>query len=157
MGGESVVVFSLESYAGAILDFKKLFAMHWQENAVYKDIPLNPDYDTYQKIDELGSLAAYTARIGAGQELIAYAVFLIRSSHLHYKEHAWAMNDIIWVHPDHRNLGIGNGLVDCWQADLKRRGIHVVHVNSKVAQPALGHLLKFRGYDNIELGWSKRL
>jgi GNAT superfamily N-acetyltransferase len=97
------------------------------------------------------------------EKLIGYAIFVVKpgkftpGGHPHYQRHGWAMNDIIWLHPEHRNLGIGGQFVEYWEADLFARGIHVVHVNTKVSHPELAFLLKNCGYAKIEEGYEKRL
>ena len=97
----------------------------------------------------------YTVRNETNQ-LVGYAVFFMRK-HLHYKGHSWAANDIICVHPDYRDGKIGTNLVQFWEQDLQARGIHVVHVNVKVAHPALGFVLRLEKYTTVEHGLEKRL
>jgi len=150
------VTFAVEHYDQLVEDLKVLLPAHWAENSVYDDIPLDPDWEIYRKLDDMGSIAAYTVRLGVEKHLIGYSIFFVRK-HQHYKQHSWAVNDVIWLHPAHRNMGVGRELVRIWELDLADRGIAVVHVNAKTAQPALGYLLKACGYANIEQGWSKRI
>ena len=132
-----------------------LIAAHWVEIAVWPDIPLDPDWSGYENLEKAGMLVIYTVRNETNQ-LVGYAVFFMRK-HLHYKGHSWAANDIIWVHPDYRDGKIGTNLVQFWEQDLQARGIHVVHVNVKVAHPALGFVLRLEKYTTVEHGLEKRL
>ena len=132
-----------------------LIAAHWVEIAVWPDIPLDPDWSGYENLEKAGMLVIYTVRNETNQ-LVGYAVFFMRK-HLHYKSHSWAANDIVWVHPDYRDGKIGANLVQFWEQDLQARGIHVVHVNVKVAHPALGLVLRREKYKTVESGLEKRL
>jgi GNAT superfamily N-acetyltransferase len=132
-----------------------LIAAHWREIAVWQDIPLDPDWELYEALEKSGRLAIYTVRTD-NEKLVGYAVFVTRQ-HAHYKKHSWALNDIVFVHPDYRDGRIGRNLVRFWEQDLKARGIHVVHVNVKVAHPALDLVLRFEKYKTVESGLEKRL
>ena len=67
------------------------------------------------------------------------------------------MNDIIWIHPEHRNFGLGKMFVDFWEEDLKSRGVQLIQMGSKLAHPALGALLIGCGYAPVETVFHKRL
>ena len=132
-----------------------LIVAHWREIAVWQDIPLDPEWTTYEHLEKAGMLVIYTVRT-VNEKLVGYAVFAMRK-HIHYKNHSWAHNDIVFVHPDYRDGRIGRQLVRFWEQDLKARGIHVVHVNVKVAHPALDLVLRFEKYTTVESGLEKRL
>ena len=132
-----------------------LIEAHWREIAVWQDIPLDPDWAAYENLERLGMLVIYTARTD-NDKLVGYSVFFMRK-HMHYKGHSWAANDITFVHPDYRDGRVGRNMVRFWEQDLKARGIHVVHVNVKVAHPALGFLLRLEKYKTTENGLEKRL
>ena len=136
-------------------EIQALIEAHWREIAVWQDIPLAPNWDIYYQLEKSNSMVTYTVRDDANT-LVGYAVFFMRS-HIHYKDHIWALNDIVWVHPDCRDGKIGKRLVEYWEKDLQLRGVHVVHVNVKVAHPALGLILKWSKYKMVESGHEKRL
>jgi hypothetical protein len=153
--------FQKERYTEVIDDIKPLLVEHWRELATYQDIRLDPEYEFYRKSDELGLLHIYTVReqyLGQNHgDLIGYSIFFVRPSHHHYAGASWAMNDIVWIRSDRRQVGLGRQFVSYWDADLKKRGVDVVNVRAKVAQPALAFLLKDCGYEVIEAGYEKRL
>ena len=146
---------AVETLADVKEECGDLIAAHWVEIAVWPDISLDPDWSGYENLEKAGMLVIYTVRNETNQ-LVGYAVFFMRK-HLHYKGHSWAANDIIWVHPDYRDGKIGANLVQFWEQDLQARGIHVVHVNVKVAHPALGLVLRREKYKTVESGLEKRL
>jgi GNAT superfamily N-acetyltransferase len=144
--------FSIETYDEVIADIRPLLIDHWLELAAYSDIPLDPNYDHYQALDRAGLIRIYTARLDGA--LIGYVIMTVIKSHPHYRGQAWAVSDIVLVLKEHRNFGVGNGLFDLLEDDLKGS---VVQIHTKNAHPELQILLKSRGYDPIETTFSKRL
>jgi len=145
----------IETLADVRDECEDLIAEHWREIAVWQDIPLDPEWPMYEALEKSQRLFIYTVRTDNGK-LVGYAVFLLRN-HLHYKKHIWALNDIVFVHPDYRDGRIGRRLVQFWEQDLKARGVHVVHVNVKIGHPALDLVLRFEKYKTVESGLEKRL
>jgi len=145
----------IETLADERDECEDLIAEHWREIAVWQDIPLDPEWPMYEALEKSQRLFIYTVRTDNGK-LVGYAVFLLRN-HLHYKKHIWALNDIVFVHPDYRDGRIGRRLVQFWEQDLKARGVHVVHVNVKIGHPALDLVLRFEKYKTVESGLEKRL
>jgi GNAT superfamily N-acetyltransferase len=149
-----MLTIKVEKLADVKDECQELIEHHWREIAVWQDIPLSPNWAGYDAMEKAGALVIYTVR--DEKKLVGYAVFFMRT-HLHYKEHIWALNDIVWVHPDYRDGKIGPQLVKFWETDLRYRGVHVVHVNVKTAHPALGFVLKKTKYKTVESGHEKRL
>jgi GNAT superfamily N-acetyltransferase len=135
-------------------DLRPHLEAHWQELALYKDeIPLDPDWHSYRIFVGIGSVRVYTVRLNG--TLIGYALFTVLSRHLHYN-HRWAINDILWIDPEHRNMGNGNGLCDTFEEDLRREGPIVIHIETKEMHPELAYLLRARGYGPVGPSFSKR-
>ena len=150
-------LFSRERYADAIEDVKPLLMAHWRELALFQnDIPLDPDFEVYQALDKAGALAAYMIRQETDRRLVGYGVYFLRKHH-HYRQHMWAVSDIILVERSHRNAGVGNGLFDFMEPDLKAQGVAVMHTMTKVMHPELAALLQMRGHDKVEVSYAKRL
>lgn len=143
-----------ETWDEMVDDIKPLLHDHWEELALYKDdIPLDPDFEQYRAIYDAGILRPYGTRLNG--KLIGYALFTVTQRHPHYK-HRWAINDIIFIHPDHRNFGCGSGLFDCFEKELNSWGPVVIHITGKTDHPELAMLLTARGYGHVEFGYSKR-
>lgn len=146
--------YAAEEYASFIEEMKPLLSEHWRELALFQeDIPLEPDYEFYEKAHNMGLIRTYTVRVDG--RLLGYAMFRVLY-HSHYKSHRWADCDIIWVHPEHRNAGVGNGLFEFLEEHLRRDGPIVIHVTAKCAHPELSYLLASRGYAMVEVGHSRR-
>jgi GNAT superfamily N-acetyltransferase len=152
---KQLLEFKEERVADLIDELKPLFAEHWRELALYQeDIPLDPDYDVYLALDKAGVLAPFIVRKDGA--IIGYAVYLVRK-HPHYRSHTWALADLFWVHPDHRNAGVGTLLFENVEAALAVKGVDVMHTTIKEAHPEAGFLLNMRGHVKVESGFSKRL
>jgi hypothetical protein len=120
------------------------------------EIPLDPDWATYEKAFAVGLMTIYTIRVGGNGELVGYIIFMITPRHLNY-DHRWAKDITIWLHRDHRNLGAATGLFDCFEKDLRKDGPIVVQIETRAGHPALEYLLQSRGYDPTGKFFGKRL
>lgn len=150
-----MITFGLEPYASVIDDIRPLLAEHWRELAMYQDsIPLEPDFDKYRLLCDAGVLKIYTARDDG--DLIAYSIYVITQRHMHYL-HRWAINDIVFVKPEHRNFGVGTGLYEFLETDLARGGPIVITTETKADHPELAGLLLSRGHSIVGTVLSKRL
>ncbi len=149
------IVYARETYDQIIEELRPLLPIHWQELAVYKDIPLDPDYEFYKRVADADRLMIYTARNGGA--LIGYAIFSIHPRHPHYATLKYAINDIIWLHPDQRHKKIGLGFREFWDKQLYDMGVQLVVIDTKVSHPDLMYLLKNGGYTTRSAGLEKRL
>ena len=135
-------------------DCLPLIHSHWHEVALNKDsIKLSPDWDEYQRLDDSGVLRIYTARDGA--KLVGYFVLIVSKS-LHYKDHKFAVNDILFMDKDYRKGSVAIKLLRFAEKILKADGVSLMMVNTKVHQP-FDPLMERLGYNLIERIYSKNL
>jgi len=133
---------------------KHLLELHWEEIALNKDhIKLNPDWEAYYELEAQGKLKVFTARDGLN--LVGYFVVVV-SSHLHYKDHIFAANDVIYLHKDYRKSFAGVSLVKFAERCLKDDGVSVLTINTKVHQP-FDKMLDRLEFENTERVYSKYL
>lgn len=144
--------FQIELTASIEDEIKTLIKDHWEEIALNKDvIKLNPDFEAYKRLEAEGYLGIYTCRFDG--ELVGY--FVILATHnLHYKDHIFATNDIIYLKPEHRNKSAGKELIEFAENDLKERGVSVLAINTKVHQP-FDKLMEHMGFNLIERVYAK--
>lgn len=129
-----------------------LFYNHWEEIALYKDkIKLNPDWSFYEAIYESGNLGIYTVR--KDEKLIGYFI-VVAKPHPHYKDNLFAVNDILYLSPEYRKGLVGYKLIKFVEEDLKKMGISVLVVNTKVHKP-FDALMERLGFNLIERVYSK--
>jgi GNAT superfamily N-acetyltransferase len=133
-------------------DIRPLLERHWNDIAVNKDkIKLNPDWDAYHSLEQDGKLKIFTAREQG--ELVGYFVVIVHRN-LHYKDHLFASNDVIFLHPDHRKGRTGIKLVQFSEKCLKEDGVSVLAINTKVHKP-FDKLMQFLGFCLVERIYSK--
>ena len=144
--------FGRETLSTCLEEAKPLLIEHWKEIAQYDDIPLDPDYERYYTLENNGLLRVFTARSEEGS-IIGYAVFFVNTN-AHYKQSLQAMQDIIFIHPNHRGTG-GRFILWC-DEQLKAEGVQVVFHHIKAAHN-FGPMLERFGYELIDLIYGKRL
>jgi hypothetical protein len=129
-----------------------LLESHWREITHYADIPLDPDKDMYNQMEEIGALRCFTAR--AQGRLVGYAVFFIRHN-LHYRSSLQAMQDVLFVLPEHR-ARLGVKLIRESERLLTSAGVQVLYHHVKRTNK-VGELLVRMGYELIDEIYGKRL
>lgn len=133
---------------------KSLIELHWEEIALNKDnIKLNPDWDAYYSLEGQGKLKIFTAR--DGNTLVGYFVVIL-GNNIHYKDHLFASNDIIYLHKDFRKGFAGVRLIKFAEACLKEDGVSVLTINTKIHQP-FDKVLERLKFKPIERVYSKYL
>lgn len=148
------ITYQQEFLATVRNDIQPLLEQHWEEIALNKDkIKLNPDWDQYELLEYDGKLKGFTARTDG--KLIGYFVVIV-STGLHYKDHLFAANDVIFLHKDYRRGYTGIRLIDFAEACLKEDGVSVLTINTKIHQP-FDPILERLGYSPIERVHSKYL
>jgi len=149
-----MITYQQESLVTTKEDARPLLEKHWEEIALNKDtIKLNPDWDAYADLEDAGILKIFTARLDG--KLIGYFVTFVRS-HIHYKDHLFAYNDILYLDKDYRKGFTGSKLMKFAEKCLKEDGVTVLVVNTKRHKP-FDVLLKWLGYKHIENIYSKVL
>ena len=148
------VVYQQEFINSVKNDIIPLLENHWEEIALNKNaIKLNPDWDAYQELEWAGILKIFTARDDGN--LIGYFVVICKP-HIHYKDHVFALNDVIYVSPEQRKGQVGSNLIKFAEKYLKDDGVSVLIVNTKRHKP-FDKLLQWLGFSHIENVYSKLL
>ena len=140
-----------EAIADIWWEAKPLLEAHWREIAHYQDIPLQPDWEFYRTSP---FLRCFTVR--ADGVLVGYDVLGV-ARNKHYLGSLQAVQDVIFLLPEHRNRNVGASLVAFGDQALKAEGVQVVYRTVKKAHAALGVLLAHAGYDEVDIVKAKRL
>lgn len=145
--------FSQEDLTESLLEeVKPLLLKHWQEISFYKDIPLDPDYDLYLRMQHNGNLKCFSCREDSGN-LIGYAVYLVQPNP-HYKGSIWAKEDILFVDPSKR--GMGMFLLKYCDEQLLKMNVQVVTHHIKFSHD-WSNAAVLIGYEKNEIMVSRRL
>lgn len=145
--------FARESIRGLWPELWPLLFAHWEEIATWSDIPMDPDREAYEAIEDAGLLRLYTARNAQG--LVGYAAYVVRT-HLHYRGSVQAVQDVVYLRPEYRQGRIGQKLLEAADADLASEGVQVVFQHVKLAHN-FGPLLERLGYEHLENVYARRL
>jgi GNAT superfamily N-acetyltransferase len=149
-----VITYQQESLVTVKADIIPLLEKHWEEVALNKEkIKLNPDWDAYANLEDAGVLKIFTSREDG--KLVGYFVVFVKS-HIHYKDHLFCYNDVIFVDEEYRKGFTSTRLIKFAEKCLKADGVEVMIVNTKRHKP-FDSLLVWLGYKHIENLYSKVL
>ena len=126
----------VEPFAAIARDLPPLFERHWQELGTRKDeIPLDPDWDRYFALAQVGTLRVRTARVDG---VLAGYIFNMVGPHLHYRSTLHAEIEMFWLDTAYRGIGVvgmNHWFVMDWfrdnDADLKALGVKRISVAVK--------------------------
>jgi len=122
-----------EFMATVVSEMRTLIEQHWAEIAVNRDkIRLNPDFDAYADLEQANILRIFTARDGG--RLVGYFLVFCKRN-IHYMDHVFAVNDIIYLHPDYRRGLTGVKLIKFAEKCLAEDGVSVLVINTKTHRP----------------------
>jgi len=149
-----MITVQLESMTNVKKDIKPLLNEHWELVALNQGkIKLNPDYEEYARLDAAGVLKCFTARNNGA--LVGYFILLISNS-IHYSDHLFAVNDVIFVKPDSRAGATVYKLIKYAEDYCEKMGVSVLTLNTKVHLP-FDKLMVHMGFNLIERIYSKYL
>lgn len=138
-----------EKFSDVVREAEPLLRRHYQEIAHNQDIiPLSPDMAKYAKMEAANQLVLVTVR-GDGGALAGYSLF-ISDRLLHNSTVFGAILDVMFVAPEHRRSRAASWMIDLAEDLLRKRGVILIQVRSKVSHPELAMLLASRGYSHVE-------
>lgn len=149
-----MLTFAEERFADVVGEIQPLLARHWEEIALYKDIPLLPDYQRYRRADALGVMPILTVR--DGRRLVGYAIYVV-DPNLHYSQTLTGVSDIFWLDPEMRKPRAAMRLFQEVESVLRSRSVDVMVTRTKIAHPAAGRILEALGHESTETTYQKRL
>lgn len=130
-----------------------LLDAHWREIAHFPDIPLDVNIARYEQAEDAGVLRTFAARRDG--ELVGYAIYSV-AFNSHYSGSLQAVQDVLFIHPDHRRSGAGLKLLREADQQMAADGVQAVYQHEKLAHP-FSPLMERLGYECIERIWVKRL
>lgn len=141
--------------------FEDLLAIDWEEmEQPSGEPPLAVNWPHARQLERQGMLKALAVRVSG--RLVGYNVFFLHPT-LNYRSTVWAMNNAIWLAPEHRKLRTGVTLVTRAYDDLIAMGATKVIYHARperLGLPAsharLGRLLAKLGYAMEEEVWVRR-
>ena len=143
--------FRRENISALFEEAVPLMVKHYKEIAHYKDIELEPDWDAYNKAEEIDAVRVYTIRDDG--QMIGYAIFFFHTNY-HYRKSLQAYQDLIFIDPKHR--GPGYKFIKWIDGQLKAEGIQIVYHHVKATKD-FGPMLERIGYELVDKIYARRL
>lgn len=136
-----------------------LFERHYEEASADLSVPLDPNWELYDTLEQKGLEACVVVRKEGVP--IGYVVYLM-APHLHY-DHIVADADVFFILPEYRIGWLGVKLFRVAEDLLRDRGVSEIcnrvklHVQPGRGGRDLGVLFKFLGYRPVETNYRKRI
>lgn len=143
-----------ERFVDCYEDAMPLLQQHYETIAHYKDIPLEVNTQRYIDLENQNGLRVFTVRKNG--ELIGYTAFFV-TNNPHYNSSKQALQDVIYIAPEHRRGSLGIKLIQHSENALRKEGVQVIAQHAKIAHPALGKILERNGYTAVDVLYTKRL
>jgi len=153
------VTFHEERFSWLRHEGDHLLQMHYREASADLSVPLDMNWELYEKLEQAGVEACVVAR--KDSEPIGYAVYIIVPQ-LHYRR-AVADDDLYFIHPRYRSGWLGVKLFRVAEALVREHGASVIcarvkfHVKPGRGRGDLGPVFRYLGYRPIETHWQKRI
>lgn len=146
------LIYARENTSPALFDeMWPLIQAHYKEIARFQNIPLDPNFELYMKLDSAGALRVFTARSDDGL-LLGYGCFLVHG-HLHFKNSLQAFHDLLFIEKAAR--GRGAFFIKYCDDQLKLEGVQVISYGVSV-QNDWGAILKRRGYEAVDTVYARQ-
>jgi len=143
-----------------LLEFRRLtadlYAEHYREVCVHQDVlALAPDWAAYERMQQADRVVFLVAvRDGIA---LGYSVFFV-APHMHYRDTVVAMNDVLYVSPEHRRGRTGALLIRETENAARERGAKILSWHAKPNRGGLDEVLaKLDRYRHDETIYSTRL
>lgn len=148
------MIYAKEFLCDVISEVQPMLELHYQELTHHKDvIKLDPDWDRYAAMEHAGGFHIFTAR--DDEQLIGYSAFFL-TPHIHYRHTVVAQNDVLYLHPDHRNGMTGIRLIKNSEREMKALGADKIVWHCKYSND-LQQILQRLGYTDEEAMLGKML
>lgn len=142
-----MITFQQEPWSALRYTIWPLWQMHYDEIAEDKErIPLDPDWQKYTRLADLGNLSITTARKDG--ELVGY-VFVFIDTHLHYRTTLVAQFDLYFLLPECRGGRMAFRMFQAVERHLAEAGVVKVFGNTKLAHDH-SRLFKAMGWREAE-------
>jgi GNAT superfamily N-acetyltransferase len=147
--------FRNEKFDDALIEeLKPLTVRHYEEVALHKgDVPLDPDWNKYKRLVELGFVMFVGARNNG--KLVGYSLFIMADM-IHYRTTRLADNDVLYLSPEYRQGMAGVKMIKFCEAELKQQGIKKILWHVKQARD-FRKILYRMGYVDEDMILSKIL
>jgi len=142
-----------DNYVDCLEEWKQIIDEHYEELSVTKKYPLDPDFDAYKTLWDMGKLKFISCK--DDNKLVGYIIFFV-APHIHYKTCLTAQEDIYYLKKQYRTGRTGIKLFQFAEKLLKEQGVNRIMYNTKVHQDN-SRLFEYLGYKFIDKVFTKLL
>lgn len=143
------------------LGFADMLEANWAEiETDHERVPLAIDWNQYRSLERAG-----VTRLGLLHHegrYVGHSVFVVQPT-AHHRRSLWAVNDLIWLAPEHRKGRAGVFMIREAERLLRAEGVQKIVYTAKVPLSAddpratLSKLLGRMGYSHVEEVWARFL
>lgn len=149
-----MITYQVEKFEDCFDEAADLVNAHYQEIATNKEmIPLDPNRERYQKLQDAGELHIVTVR--ADGKIIGYHATLVQT-HLHYKSTLMGFTDLYYLDPDYRKSNVGRKMFAFVEDTLYKRGVAKLFTGTKCHQDH-SKMFEYMGWTHTENLFTKVL
>ncbi len=125
-----MINYATEKLADIIEALKPLIHDHWSEVENHQDIiSLNPNFEKYKTLDEMGILHVVTMR--DEKKLVGYFISFIQA-HPHHMDCLMALNDVLFIDKEYRKGFNATRLIKFAETELKELGVMKTYITVKL-------------------------
>ena len=147
-----MLTYKVERFEQFVKEVIPLWQDHWEEIATHKDkIPLDPDFDRYQQLQDREQLICITVRDNG--KLVGYS-FMFVFPHIHYKSTIIGLNDLLYLKPEYRKGFSGVKLIKMSEEQCRLKGAKKVVWHIKTDHN-FGKIMERLGYNLFEVNYGK--
>lgn len=119
-----------EPKPGDTSDWKRHLELFDYHGIELRDMTAVPDIETYMKLHAAGRLVLITARLKESGDLVGYSIYIVIRE-IHFQQ-VIAMDDVIFVLPHFRKIGIGTRLRQAALEECRKAGCKLLLARFKV-------------------------
>lgn len=128
-----MITFQSERWGGILPELRPLLQGQWEELGLYRDrVPLDMDWEKYERFDALEILKVTTAR-DAGR-LVGWYVSIV-TPHPHYRTTLYGFLDFYYMLAPYRTGTLGLQLFMAMEQSMKLLGVQALIAISKTVRP----------------------
>ncbi len=149
-----MIEFFEEKLEECLPEMKALLQKHWNEVGFGNDrVSLDPDYDRYTELERSNKLQLVVAR--DNQVMVGYCLDIV-DFHLHHRCHQYAVNDILYLIPEHRGGLVAPAMLEVVQGQLRHKGVSA-HIITMMDGYGFKGTADDAGYKPLEQNYGKFL
>ncbi len=152
-----MIEYTVERVRNALPEMRPMLVRHYSEaGAAPNKIELDPAYDKYLNLDDMGAVHLVVVRdLEANGKMVGYCLsFLV--PHMHHRAVLMSFSDLIYIDPSHRSLGVATGMFSFAEDSLRELGVKKINMTAKSTHD-FGPMLKRLGYKELEKTYDKVL